>query len=130
MKMYNLSEIMKNAWTMYRRYNAGLGTRRDGSKIIHWTFSDCLKSSWNRAKEAVKAAAEAARTGLRRMHYSEYKNNYSDCQTVEGSYDKASKTIEVLTLVRKSFKRISYGKVNNGLCPRCHTYCYGDCCAR
>lgn len=59
------------------------------------------------------------RTGLRRMHYSEYKTSYSDCETVSGSYDKRTKTIEVMTLRRKSFKRISY----NGLCPRCHTYC-------
>lgn len=53
------------------------------------------------------------------MHYSEYKTSYSDCETVSGSYDKRTKTIEVMTLRRKSFKRISY----NGLCPRCHTYC-------
>lgn len=123
MKKYNLSEIMSSAWSMYRKYNAGLGTSRDGSKIIHWDFSACLKRAWAAAKEAMKAAAEAAKAGLRRMHYSEYKTNYSDCQTVEGSYDKKSKTIEVMTLVRKSFKRIGY----KGLCPRCHTYCYGDC---
>ena len=53
------------------------------------------------------------------MHYSEYKTSYSDCETVSGSYDKRTKTIEVMTLRRKGFKRISY----NGLCPRCHTYC-------
>lgn len=128
MKKYNLSEIMTNAWTMYRKYNAGLGTRRDGSKIIRWTFAQCLKSAWAKAKEAVKAAAGAAKAGIRRMHYSEYKNNYSDCKTVEGSYDKQTKTIEVMTLVRKGFKRIAY-KSSNGLCPRCHTYCYGDCAA-
>lgn len=129
MSKYNLSEIMTSAWSLYRKYNANLGRNREGKKIIHWTFSACLKSAWANAKEAIKAAAETAKTGLRRMHYSEYKNNYSDCQTVDGSYDKATKTIEVMTLVRKGFKRISYGKVNNGLCPRCHTYCYGDCCA-
>lgn len=123
MKKYNLSNIMKNAWNLYRKYNANLGTRRDGSKIIHWTFSMCLKSAWGQAKEAVKAAAEVARTGLRRMHYSEYKNNYSDCKTVEGSYDKHDKTIEVLTKVYKS----NAAYTGNGLCPYCHTYCYGDC---
>lgn len=120
MKKYNLSQIMKAAWNSYHTFKR---------TITPWNFSSCLKKAWADAKEAVKAAAEAAKTGLRRMHYSEYKRNYSDCQTVEGSYDKASKTIEVLTLVRKSFKRIGYGKVNNGLCPHCHTYCYGDCMA-
>lgn len=126
MKKYNLSEIMKYAWTLYRKYNAGLGTRRDGSKIIHWTFSQCLKTSWSKAKEAVKAAAEAAKTGLRRMHYSEYKTNYSDCETVSGSYDKQTKTIEVLTLKRK-IRNTAFARRLNGLCPYCHTYCYGDC---
>lgn len=29
------------------------------------------------------------------MHYSEYKNNYSDCQTKANSYDKKTKTIIV-----------------------------------
>ncbi len=126
MKKYNLSEIMKSAWAQYRKFNAPYGKNREGKKIIRWTFSACLKAAWTRAKEDIKAAAEAAKTGIRRMNYSEYKTNYSDCQTVEGSYDKRTKTIEVMTLRRKGFKRISY----NGLCPRCHTYCYGDCCAR
>ena len=124
MKKYNLSEIMKNAWTMFRKYNAGLGTREDGSKIIHWTFSSCLKTAWARAKEAVKESAEAAKTGLRRMHYSEYKNNYS----VPGSYDKRTKTIEVLTFKRK-IRNTAFASRLNGICPRCHTYCYGDCMA-
>lgn len=128
MKKYNLSEIMTRAWARYRKFNAPYQTnesRKSGKMIVIHTFGSCLKDIWAEAKEAVKAAAEAAKTGLRRMHYSEYKTNYSDCQTVEGSYDKVSKTIEVMTLVRKGFKRISY----NGLCPRCHTYCYGDCMA-
>lgn len=125
MKKYNLSEIMKNAWAKYRKFNANLGRTREGKKIIHWTFSMCLKSAWATAKEAVKAATEFAKTGLRRMHYAEYKRNYSNCETVEGSYDKKTKTIEVMTRRVKSVKKISY----NGLCPRCHTYCYGDCFA-
>lgn len=128
MKKYNLSEIMNTAWNLYRKYNAPYQThesRRIRKMIVVHTFGECLKAAWANAKEAVKAAAEAAKTGLRRMHYSEYKNNYSDCKTVEGSYDKATKTIEVMTLVRKGFKRIAY----NGICPRCHTYCYGDCMA-
>ena len=119
---------MKNAWTMFRKYNAGLGTREDGAKITHWTFSSCLKTAWARAKEAVKEIAEAAKTGLRRMHYSEYKNNYSDCETVPGSYDKRTKTIEVLTFKRK-IRNTAFASRLNGICPRCHTYCYGDCMA-
>ena len=94
---------------------------RIGDKHNQYIFSIVPEAT----KEDVKAAAEAVRTGLRRMHYSEYKTSYSDCETVSGSYDKRTKTIEVMTLRRKGFKRISY----NGLCPRCHTYCYGDCMA-
>lgn len=125
MKKYNLSEIMKNAWAMYRKCNAGLGNRRDGTKIIRWSFSSCLKMVWAEAKEAVKAAAEVTRTGLRRMHYSEYKTSYSDCETVPGSYDKRTKTIEVMTRKYKTIRAAV-----SGLCPYCHTYCYGDCRAR
>lgn len=125
MKKYNLSEIMKNAWSRYRKFNAPYGKNREGKKIIVHTFASCLKAAWAKAKEAVKAAEEFAKTGLRRMHYSEYKNNYSDCKTVDGSYDKTDKTIEVYTLIKKDHKKISF----NGLCPRCHTYCYGDCMA-
>lgn len=31
-----------------------------------------------------------------RMRYSQYKRHYSDCSTVPGTYNKASKTIEVI----------------------------------
>ena len=113
---------------MFRKYNAGLRTRQNSSKIIRWTFSMCLKSAWNQAKELVKSAAGAAKTGLRRMHYSKHENNYSDCETVPRSYDKRTKTIEVLTLKRKIRNSAVISRLNS-LCPRCHTYCYGDCMA-
>ncbi len=116
---YNLSKIMKTAWNHFKA-SSHIGT--------HATFAQCLKIAWRFAKEAVKAAAEIAAKGIVRMHYSEYKTNYSDCQTVEGSYDKRTKTIEVMTKVAKSARR-TVSTVINGLCPRCHTYCYGDCTA-
>lgn len=120
MKKYNLSEIMTNAWTLYRTSQKW---------VSPLSFSDCLRRAWSKAKEVIKEAAEAAKTGLRRMHYSEYKRDYSDCQTVEGSYDKRTKTIEVMTRKFKTARAAFAGRVH-GLCPRCHTYCYGDCCAR
>lgn len=129
MKKYNLSEIMKSAWSRYRKFNAPYGKSRDGKKIIVYTFASCLKAAWVAAKEEVKAAAEAAKTGLRRMHYSEYKRDYANCQTVDGSYDKRTKTIEVMTKVVKTARTAFMSRVN-GLCPYCHTYCYGDCQAR
>lgn len=54
MKKYNLSNIMKNAWTTYRKSNAGLGTNREGKKIIRWTFAACLKAAWAEAKSTAR----------------------------------------------------------------------------
>ena len=119
---YNLSQIMSGAWKRYRTLSS-MGYAE--------TFAQCLRFAWSQAKAVVAAAAEAARKGIRRMHYSEYKRDYSDCETVEGSYDKRTKTIEVMTLVRKSAKataaKIMPRISRNGLCPYCHTWCYGDC---
>lgn len=116
---YNRSEIMKAAWTLYRM-------SKKWTEAYRMSFAECLRRAWAKAKDEVKSAAEAAAKGIRRMHYSEYKSNYSDCQTVEGSYDKRTKTIEVMTKVVKGTRR-SIASLINGLCPRCHTYCYGDC---
>lgn len=64
------------------------------------------------------------------MHYSEYKTRYADCMTVEGSYDKRTKTIEVMTKVSKAIGyAVKRAAAVNGLCPHCHTYCHGDCLA-
>lgn len=46
--MYNRSEIMKNAWTMYRTSQKWI------SKL---TFSECLRRSWKQAKEDAKVNA-------------------------------------------------------------------------
>ena len=119
---YNLSQIMSGAWKRYRTLSS-MGYAE--------TFAQCLRFAWSQAKAVVAAAAEAARKGIRRMHDGEYKRDYADCETVEGSYDKRTKTIEVMTLVRKGAKatdaKIMPRTSRNGLCPCCHTWCYGDC---
>lgn len=120
---YNKSEIMKEAWKLYRMNKSVV-------KSLQRAFSQCLKQAWKMAKEIAAAADESARKGIRRMHYGEYKRDYADCETVEGSYDKRTKTIEVMTLVRKGAKaaaKIMPRTSRNGLCPYCHTWCYGDC---
>ena len=117
---YNRREIMKNAWNLYKMAQKWV------NKL---SFGECLKRAWEKAKDNIKADAEADAKGIRRMHYSEYKTNYSDCQTVDGSYDKRTKTIEVMTKVVKG-ARLSIASMINGLCPHCHTYCYGDCSFR
>lgn len=33
---------------------------------------------------------------IERMHYGRYKEHYADCETVQGSYDKATRTIDVM----------------------------------
>ena len=114
MKKYNLSNVMKRAWTIFK-----ISARRAAIN-----FAQALKESWAIEKgiaegNAQRAAEKAA--GIVEMHYSEYKRNYANCKTVANSYNKATKTIKVYT---RKFKRVM------GLCPRCHTYCYGDCTAR
>lgn len=107
---YNKSQIMKSAWEVYRMSSKWAGQKLD--------FAKCLRRAWASAKRDVQKAAEAARTGRRRMHYAEYKRNYAECRTVTGSYDKRTKTIEVLVNVHTT-----------GICPLCGTYCHGDCIA-
>ena len=124
MKTYNLHEIMSNAWAMYRKWVAPY-------KYNHSRIPSCYTFA--------KTAAKKAAAGIVRMHYSQYKAEYSKCQTVEGSYDKATKTIEVMTKTVRTFERPAYTAARTtrrpsvtairGLCPRCHTYCYGDCMA-
>lgn len=48
MKKYNLSNIMKNAWARFRKYNAPYS-----GKIVH-TFASCLKAAWDEAKDAAR----------------------------------------------------------------------------
>lgn len=128
MKNFNLHEIMSNAWALYRKLVAPY--KFSGSPVpACYSFANALKQAWAAAKTAAKKAA----AGIVRMHYSQYKNEYSNCQTVDGSYDKATKTIEVMTKVVRSFSRSARRPsvtAIRGLCPRCHTYCYGDCTAR
>ena len=98
MKTYNLHEIMSNAWAMYRKWVAPY--KYNNSRIPScYTFASALKQAWAAAKTAAKKAA----AGIVRMHYSQYKAEYSKCQTVEGSYDKATKTIEVMTKTVRTF---------------------------
>ena len=95
MKKYNLHDIMNNAWRIFRNAKAG-----HGSEVI---FASALKKAWNMAKAVVKEAADSAERaaeaakraaieaakreadGVVRMHYSQCKNEYSNCQTVEAA---------------------------------------------
>ena len=120
MKKYNRSKIMKNAWASYRAINKYRG--RNDAEV---TFAECLRNAWAAEKKMVADREKEAAKGIVRMRYYEYKMNYSNCKTVDGSYDKRTKTIEVMTNVSR-FSRTYNG---GGICPLCHTYCYGDCTA-
>lgn len=54
MKKYNLSEIMKKAWTM---------RKMSLEWVMSLSFSECLRRAWASAKEAVQKAARKF-TGL------------------------------------------------------------------
>ena len=70
---YNKSEIMRAAWEEFRH-------------SITKTFAECLRNVWADAKRIMsKIAEESKKNEVVRMHYGEYKNNYSDRRTVEGS---------------------------------------------
>lgn len=125
---YNLHQIMTTAWATYRKWAAPY--RYNNSKVPEiYSFSRALKQAWADAKKA----AEKAAAGIVRMAYAQYKREYADYQTVDGSYDKHTKTIEVMTKTLRTFaksaRRVSVTAIR-GLCPRCHTYCCGDCMAR
>lgn len=53
MKKYNKSEIMKNAWSTYRKAQQWNGS--------HSTFSECLKLEWAVAKSEVEINEEMIR---------------------------------------------------------------------
>ena len=64
---------------------------------------------------------------IKRISYRQYKTDYYDCETVKGSYDSSTKTIEIivpdatLTFRGKEWKRSGNGYylVGSKVCVRC-----------
>jgi glutathionyl-hydroquinone reductase len=88
--------------------------------MLEMTYQEFVNGGSKKFDEKVKEQREQEQiqkqeSGIITMKYSEYKNNYAGCKTVPNSYDKKDKTIDVIV------------KNQNGICPKCHTYCYGDC---
>lgn len=122
MSKYSKREIMAQAWRYFKTFRKYVEQ--------YWiSFSEALKRAWKEAKEKVAEEIENARTGRRVMKYFEYKRDYADCQTVEGSYDKRNKTIVVLTKVSRypKIERKENQFNQYGVCKYCGTWCYGDC---
>ena len=121
---YNKSEIMKVAWAIFRKWAAPYKYYNTAVPACY-NFASALKKAWADAKQV----AEKVASGIVRMEYAQYKREYANCKTVDGSYDKATKTIEVMTRTIRTFASRPSVTAIRGLCPRCHTYCYGDCLA-
>lgn len=82
MTNYNRSDVMKQAWTIYRREGGA--------------FSYALKKAWELVKLSfypyIKEIKEFQSI---RVPYSLAKSYYAGCETIAKSYDFASKTIEL-----------------------------------
>ena len=74
-----MKNIMKRAWKIYRELK--------GDRIAK--LSQALRMAWAERKN--KNAEKVIN-----VHYSVYKNQYSNFETVKGSYNAATKTIEVI----------------------------------
>lgn len=64
------------------------GKIADRKRKIQWLEECGVCSECKNAKEAINCKEVE-------MHYSKYKNNYSDCKTKNGSYNSDTKTIIV-----------------------------------
>lgn len=73
---------------------------------------------WNDMLE-INRIKELEKRGILEMSYFQYKSEYSFYPTVNGSYNKKEKTIQVIV------SKVEHS--GNGLCKRCNTYCFGDC---
>lgn len=64
----------------------------------HYTICpDCWKAEKEEEEQAkLQKEIASGKKKVIRVHYSVYKNEYSNCKTVKDSYDKATKTIEVI----------------------------------
>lgn len=68
-----------------------VGAYKDRERKIEY-LKTCKCSECKKAELRAKMAETHDEV---RMHYSEYKNNYSDCKTLDNSYDAKTKTIVV-----------------------------------
>ncbi|MBD8555434.1 hypothetical protein IFT84_13060 [Rhizobium sp. CFBP 8762] len=62
--MFNLSQIMKSAWAHYRNIHERYSPIQFKRGLIDGSFSRCLRIAWREAKEAVEAAAKAAKLAI------------------------------------------------------------------
>jgi hypothetical protein len=90
--------------------------------MIRETIEQVAERAVNNKLKEIEEQEQREMLGIIKMSYSEYKNKYAGYKTVENSYDKKMKTIEVITKPQLHVN-------NNKPCVKCGTYCYGDCCS-
>ena len=73
------------------------GKTTDRMKKIEWLETTLCPECY--AREQAQKANKGNRIEEVEMHYSEYKNNYSNCRTLPNSYNRQTKTIIVLVPV-------------------------------
>lgn len=69
------------------------GPGKDRERKLWWYSNKCDCPTCYEAQKAAKMAAD--NYVEREMHYGDYKRNYSDCKTKNGSYNPKTKTIIV-----------------------------------
>ena len=103
MKAYNLHEIMSNAWAMYRKWAAPTSTITAVSPAA--TLLQCVSSRLGPLQRPPPKGRRRHRPYALQPVQGRVQKK---CQTVEGSYDKATKTIEVMTKAIRTFERPAY----------------------
>lgn len=82
-----MKNVMRRAWEIYRRLT--------GDRLAK--LSMALKRAWAEKKKKNAENAEKVIT----VHYSVYKNQYSNFETVKNSYNKVTKTIDIIVPVNE-----------------------------
>ena len=73
------------------------GKTTDRMKKIEWMEENLCPECY--AREQAQLQNKGRQIEETEMHYAEYKNNFSNCQTLPNSYDSKTKTIVVLVPV-------------------------------
>ncbi len=102
--------------------------KRNKDTIILNTETGNITGSTYNMKEIIKADLFATWNPAAKCWHSdklaetieEYKNYLTRCFDLK-VYEEAA------TDTSKPSYRTAFARKVNGLCPRCHTYCYGDC---
>jgi len=113
--MYNKSEILKRAWSVFKYDKAN----RRGRSRLYSSFSSALKESWDMAKHAIKVETEARANG--KVKATELK--VGDVVAFDGfggyedvSFTRAIISIKSLEISGKQFVTLEFENYNANAC--------------